>query len=248
MEPSYHALLLVDERTRLSRPRRKRLRAVANYFAQRRQSSVIARRMAILPLVLASASPRRLELLYQVGVRPEVRPADIDETQAPDEPALAYVCRLAEQKARRVLAEVPPGRLVLGADTIVHVDAEVGPGLILGKPTDEADARAMLARLSGGSHRVVTGYYLCGHPPVVARGRSVATTVTFRVLSDAEIDGYVRSGEWRGKAGGYAIQGLAGAMVSSVSGSYTNVVGLPVCEVLEDLRALGGLSPDWPAS
>jgi len=201
--------------------------------------------MVTLPLILASASPRRLELLQQVGVQPTVRPADIDETQAAGEAPLDYVRRLAQQKAQRVLADAPPGCLVLGADTIVHV-ALPGGGLILGKPTDDADARAMLVRLSGGSHEVVTGYHLCGRSPDVERTRTVATQVTFRTLTDAEIDGYVRAGEWRGKAGGYAIQGLAGALVSRVSGSYTNVVGLPVCEVLEDLRALGGLSATWP--
>jgi septum formation protein len=114
---------------------------------------------------------------------------------------------------------------------------------VLGKPGDADEARVMLARLAGRSHRVITAFHILyiGEE----RGRAVTTEVTMRALRPAEIEGYVGSGEWQGKAGGYAIQGLAGAFVRTVSGSYSNVVGLPVCEVLEDLDALGALPADW---
>ncbi len=195
-------------------------------------SSVVPR------LILASASPRRLELLERVGVFPEVRPADLDETRHPNEPPLEYAQRLAGAKARAVAESSGRGRPILAADTVVIVDAEV-----LGKPRDADDARAMLSLLAGRGHRVVTAFhilYMDGE-----RGRAVTTEVTMRALQPVEVEGYVASREWEGKAGGYAIQGLAGAFVRSVSGSYSNVVGLPVCEVLEDLDALGALPADW---
>jgi septum formation protein len=189
-------------------------------------------------LILASASPRRLELLERAGIHPEVQPADLDETRAPGEPALDYARRLAAQKARAVAETRGHARPILAADTVVVVDEDV-----LGKPRDADDARAMLTRLHGRSHRVVTAYhilYMEGE-----RGRAVSTEVTFRPLKPAEIEGYVGSGEWQGKAGGYAIQGLAGAFARMVAGSYSNVVGLPLCEVIEDLDALGALPADW---
>ena len=210
-------------------------------------------------MILASASPRRKELLERVGLRLQIRPADVDESLLPDEAPVAYVRRLAALKARTAQATLPKGALpapvVLGADTTVWVD-DGGPP-ILGKPTDAADARVMLARLQGRTHKVVTAYHLIagagGAPtkvggaegPVRERGRAVETEVTFRPLSPAELEGYVASREWEGKAGGYAVQGLAAAFVRSVHGSYTNVVGLPLCEVIEDLDALSSLPPDW---
>ena len=192
-------------------------------------------------MVLASASPRRKELLERVGLRLEIRPADVDERLLPDEAPLAYVRRLAALKARTVADALPSGACLLAADTIVLVD-DGGPP-VLGKPADAADARVMLARLSGRTHKVVTAFHLIANGQ--ERGRAVETEVTFRPLHPAELEGYVASREWEGKAGGYAIQGLAAAFVRSVHGSYTNVVGLPLCEVLEDLDALGALPADW---
>jgi septum formation protein len=188
-------------------------------------------------LVLASASPRRKELLETIGLRLEIAPADIDEERRADEEPLAYARRLASEKAQRI-AQKRPGRPVLGADTIVCVD-----GAVLGKPRDAEDARTMLERLTGRAHRVVTAYQLVFGE--LQRGRAVETEVRFRALEPAEAEAYVSSREWEGKAGGYAIQGIAAAFVRSVHGSYTNVVGLPLCEVVEDLAAIGALPGDW---
>jgi septum formation protein len=193
-------------------------------------------------LVLASASPRRLELLRQAGLDPEVRSSDIDETPREDEAPIDYARRLSSEKAHAVLAMLPdPQRPVLGADTIVHLPD--GEPRILGKPAHADEARVMLARLAGRAHQVLTAYTLLYKGS--ERGRAVETEVTFRALSPAELEGYVGSREWQDKAGGYAVQGLAAAFVRSVKGSYTNIVGLPLCEVLEDLDALDALPPDW---
>src|SRR5215471_3700861 len=159
-------------------------------------------------LVLASASPRRRELLEQLGLVLEVTPANVDETP------------------------------LLGADTIVIVDDQ-----ILGQPADEADARRMLLALAGRRHDVTTAYRISFAGRSIER--AVTTTVAFRSLRPAEIDAYVASGEWHGKAGGYAVQGRAGAFVPELRGSHTNVIGLPVAEVLADLQALEAL-PRYP--
>jgi septum formation protein len=190
-------------------------------------------------LILASQSPRRLELLERVGIHPEVVPADLDETRLAEEPPVDYARRLAAQKAHAIAHKRNKERPILAADTVVIVDENE----VLGKPADAEEARVMLTRLSGRAHRVVTAFHILYGD--AERGRAVTTEVTMRVLRPAEIQGYVGSGEWEGKAGGYAIQGLAGAFVRTVSGSYSNVVGLPVCEVLEDLDALGALPADW---
>jgi septum formation protein len=192
------------------------------------------------PLVLASGSPRRRDLLERAGVALEVVPADVDETRGPDEDPVGYARRLAAAKASAG-SRLRPGRAVLGADTIVVVDD--GASAVLGKPANAGEARAMMARLQGRAHRVVTAYHLLGGQG--ERSRAVETEVHFRAFSPAELDGYVASREWQGKAGGYAVQGLAAAFVRAVHGSYTNVVGLPLCEVLEDLSALGLLPADW---
>lgn len=183
-------------------------------------------------LILASASPRRRELLARVGVPLEVIPADADETPRAGEPAVAYAERLAADKAALVV-EARPGRWVLAADTVVEIE-----GAILGKPGDRDEARAMLRRLLGATHRVTTGFAVLG-PGGAGRVASVTTEVSMRDAVDAEVEGYLDSGEWRGKAGGYAVQGIAAALVTEVRGSITNVIGLPLAEVVVALRELG---------
>ncbi|OZB11880.1 MAG: septum formation protein Maf [Marinobacter sp. 34-60-7] len=182
-------------------------------------------------LILASASPRRAELLTQMGVRFDVRPADIDETVADDESPGAYVERLAREKALAVAA-TQAGAVVLGSDTTVVLD-----GVILGKPTSAEDAEAMLDRLSGQTHQVMTGI-------AVVSGQQccsdvVVTDVTFRALSREEIRAYVASGEPMDKAGAYGIQGLGGVFVAHLNGSYSSVVGLPLYETARLLSHVG---------
>jgi len=197
-------------------------------------------------LVLASASPRRRELLQRLGLRLRIVAPDVDETPRPDEAAADYVRRMAADKVAAALraqeaspADAPaPPLATLAADTIVILR-----GAILGKPRDEADARAMLERLSGHRHEVTTAYRIA----FGARGaeRAVTTTVAFRLVDPPEFEAYLAGGEWRGKAGGYAVQGTAAAFVTELRGSPTNVIGLPLPEVLADLRALGAL-PAYP--
>ena len=181
-------------------------------------------------LILGSGSPRRLELLAQIGVVPDaVQPPDIDESVAPRELPRDYVKRIAAAK----LAAMPDGDVItLCADTTVAVGRR-----ILGKPADEAEARAFLDLLSGRRHSVITAV-------AVKRGdrtwaRDVQTAVKLKRLSAQEIDGYLATGDWRGKAGGYAIQGPAGAFVPWINGSFTAVVGLPLAETASLLRAAG---------
>lgn len=195
------------------------------------------RRAASPRLVLASASPRRRDLLASIGVVPDaIRPADIDETPRRGELPRAYAERLAREKAAAV-AEGEPGALVLAADTVVAAGRR-----ILGKPETEAEARGFLELLSGRRHRVITAVAL-RHG---ARGwaRRVETQVKLKRLSEREIGAYLASGEWRGKAGGYAIQGIAGAFVPWINGSYTNVVGLPLTETAGLLEG-AGLAPSY---
>ncbi|MET0214317.1 MAG: Maf family protein [Vicinamibacterales bacterium] len=178
-------------------------------------------------LILASASPRRAELLRAAGIQFDVLAADIDESVLPGESAERHVRRLAEAKARAVLPHAD-GRPVLAADTVVVVAGE-----ILGKPADEGDARRMFRLLSGRLHEVMTGVCLLRHEGERRKESSevAVTTVEFAPLTDAEIDWYVASGEPRDKAGAYAIQGLASRFVTRIDGSYSNVVGLPVAIV-----------------
>jgi septum formation protein len=182
-------------------------------------------------LRLASASPRRRQLLDLIGVAHVVMPADIDETPQHAEPADRYVMRLAREKADAVWArhqDLP----VLAADTTVAVDGE-----ILGKPESERDARDMLSRLSGREHRVHTGIALRTRSDVTVGISS--TDVRFAALSPEEIHAYWASGEPHGKAGAYAIQGLGAVFVAGISGSYTGVMGLPLFETAAMLRAAG---------
>jgi septum formation protein len=184
-------------------------------------------------LVLASASPRRLDLLRQFGIAPDVvDPADIDETPSKGELPAAYVVRLAEAKARAV-APRHPGAFVLAADTVVACGRRILP-----KAEDEGTARACLALLSGRRHRVHGGVALIA-PDGRLSTRRVESRVAIKRLSDAEIAAYIASGEWRGKAGGYAIQGRAAAFVAWLSGSYSNVVGLPLFETAQLLAGRG---------
>jgi septum formation protein len=175
-------------------------------------------------VVLASASPRRLELLRRIGIEPEVRPADVDEATRPGERPDALVARLAEAKALAV-GDVPEGVLVVAADTVVvHGDQ------VLGKPTDPAEATDMLTALSGTDHRVLTGVHVrCGNR---AAGAVEMTLVRFRPLSAAEIEAYVATGEPLDKAGGYGIQGVGGMFVTAIEGSDSNVVGLPLATLV----------------
>jgi septum formation protein len=185
-------------------------------------------------LILASASPRRKSLLRGLGVRLQVSPSSLEEICADGETPEQQVRRLAAAKAGEVAAETP-GFWVLGADTIVVID-----GMILGKPETESHAKAMLAMLSDKEHRVYTGYALINKSyPEKTRVRHVMSSVRIRELTADEITAYVNTGEPMDKAGSYAIQGMGAAIVASISGSYTNVVGLPLCEVAQDLKQLG---------
>jgi septum formation protein len=182
-------------------------------------------------LVLASASPRRADLLTSAGFLFEVRPVEVDESLRPGEGAANYVRRLAGMKAETAAEPLRADEIVLGADTTVVVD-----GGILGKPRDDKDAAVMLRQLSGRTHEVLTGV-------VLRHGRRTVsdvarTVVQFAPLTDDDLAWYVGSGEPRDKAGAYGIQGLASRFVESIDGSYTNVVGLPVALVARLVRDL----------
>ena len=183
-------------------------------------------------LILASASPRRQELLRGAGIAFEVLPAHIAEERLAHEAPRAYACRLAQEKAQAVAAK-SPGRFVLGADTIV-----VAGGEVLEKPQDAADAARMLHLLSGRGHEVTTAVSLVS-PEGAADTRCATTEVFFRKLEEQEIERYVAGGEPMDKAGAYAIQGGAGPWVQRIEGEYSNVVGLPVSLVTEMLRSRG---------
>ncbi len=190
-------------------------------------------------LVLASASSRRLALLEQVGIEPDaLRPASIDETPKKGEQPRSYAQRIARSKAltaKERLEREPnlAGAFVLAADTVVAINRK-----IIGKPEYLNEAAAALQTLSGRSHRVYTTICLVTDTGAV-RMRTVETRVRFKRLSAEELDSYLACGEWRGKAGGYAIQGIAGAFVQKIVGSYSNVVGLPLIEVVQLLTGEG---------
>ncbi|MGZ5049838.1 MAG: Maf family protein [Methylobacter sp.] len=183
-------------------------------------------------IILASASPRRKELLDQIGIRYQVNPVDIDETPLSGEAPLAYVQRLAAEKSAACLARIGNCLPVLSADTAVVLE-----DLILGKPKDRDDAIAMLRLLSGKMHRVYSAVSLRGRE---RHGQAVSITeVTFRPLTEAEISAYWQSGEPADKAGSYAIQGLGSVFVQSINGSFSGVVGLPLFETAELLAEQG---------
>ena len=180
-------------------------------------------------LILASKSPRRRYLLKQAGLAFTVIPSHFDESNVPLSSPEIYVKLLAEAKANQV-SEDYPEKWVIGADTIVMIDES-----LLGKPESRAEARLMLKRLSGKTHQVFTGYCICCKSKNRRYSEVIKTEVRFKKLSDIEIEWYIRTNEPFDKAGAYAIQGLGTFLVKSIKGSYTNVVGLPVCEVIEFL-------------
>lgn len=189
------------------------------------------RASTIPPLVLASASPRRLDLLRQVGYEPAtIDPADIDETPGTGELPRAYALRMARAKLA-VVQPRHPGSLILAADSVVVCGRRILP-----KAEREAEARLCLSKLSGRRHRVLGGVAVAD-PDGRVRTRLVETILRFKRLAAGEIDEYLASGEWQGKAGGYAIQGRAAAFVAFLSGSYSNVVGLPLFETVALLEA-----------
>jgi septum formation protein len=187
-------------------------------------------------IILASASPRRAEILRHAGIAFEILATQIDEAALPGETPQAMVARLAEAKARAALAQIDAGTrdcLIVGADTTVELDGE-----ILGKPCDSAHAREMLVKLSGRIHHVLTGIFLLQSPTGATCAAVENSAVHFAPLSEQEIDDYVASGEPLGKAGGYAIQGLAGRFIPRIEGCYFNVVGLPLARFYALLREM----------
>lgn len=190
-----------------------------------------------MKIILASSSPRRVEVLRDAGIAFEICAAQVEEAAHPGESAEAVVARLAEAKARAAADQIGSSRgncIVVGADTAVELGGE-----IFGKPRDAAHAREMLARLGGRTHRVLTGMFLIQLPDGVARSAVETTSVTFAPLDRGEIEAYVASGEPMDKAGAYAIQGIAGRYISRIEGCYFNVVGLPLARLHTLLRGLG---------
>jgi len=188
-----------------------------------------------MKIILASSSPRRAEILRDAGIPFTVCAAAIDEAPLPHESAHAMVARLAEAKARAAASLVSEGEcIVIGADTTVELNGE-----ILGKPDDSVHAREMLHRLSGRTHRVLTGIFLLRLPDSATRAVVEISKVTFSPLSEREIATYASSEEPLGKAGGYAIQGLAGRFIPRIEGCYFNVVGLPLARLYAQLQDLG---------
>lgn len=188
------------------------------------------------PFVLVSASPRRFDLLRMIGLEFTVRPADVDETPRPGEPPDVLASRLARAKAT-ALDGLPSSALALGADTVVAID-----DVVLGKPADRAEARAMLRRLSGRTHEVITAIALRALPEETVECASAISRVRFVRLTDREIDWYADTGEGDDKAGAYALQGKGSLFVESIDGSYTNVIGLPM-ETLYRILRRHGLGP-----
>ena len=189
-------------------------------------------------IVLASASPRRRELLAALGLSFAVIPSQAPEDELPGETPARHVERLSIAKAADVAGRAQGGRWFIGSDTIVAVD-----GRLLGKPRDDEDAAAMLRTLSGRGHEVVSGYAIVDGAAKVRVSAAVTTRVRFRKLTEPEIAGYIASGEPRDKAGAYGIQGLGACLVQAIEGSYTNVVGLPLSEVVTALQELGAIRP-----
>jgi len=189
-------------------------------------------------IILASASPRRTELMALAGIEFSVVPADINEEVLPGEKPSEHVMRLAREKADAVAATTR-GRFFIGADTVVVLDER-----IMGKPVDDAEAYRMLSALSGRSHEVITGFSVFDKVSGIHLTRCVVTEVTFKELSEGEIRAYIATGCPMDKAGAYAMQGGAVHFIRSICGSYTNVIGLPMTELYETLCQLGALDVD----
>jgi septum formation protein len=190
-----------------------------------------------MKIILASSSPRRAEILRAAGIAFEISATHIDEAALPGEAARSMVVRLAEAKARAAAAQADAGTrdcIVVGADTTVELAGE-----FLGKPCDPAHARQMLAKLSGRTHDVLTGIFLLRFPGNATRAVVETSAVTFASLDEKQIAAYVATGEPLGKAGAYAIQGLAGRYIPKIEGCYFNVVGLPLARLYALLRELG---------
>lgn len=186
-------------------------------------------------LILASASPRRKELLEQIGLQFRVMPSNVEETIKPAETPDELVIRLSLDKACDIAGRSDiSSRWIIGSDTVVVCDSQ-----ILGKPADDQDAATMLRQLSGTSHLVVSGYAVIDRKLQIQRTEAVTTRVHFRQLTEAEIARYIATGEPVDKAGAYAIQGIGACFVSGIEGSYTNVVGLPLCRLTLALKELG---------
>jgi len=186
--------------------------------------------------ILASLSPRREELLRSVGLKFKIIPAHVNEEYLDGESPSEHVRRLSRNKAM-VIAQKNPDAWVLGADTIVVID-----GLILGKPKNKKQAREMLDRLSDREHKVFTGFTLAHVATKVYKTKVIRSTVQFKKISPEEMEWYVNCDEPYDKAGGYAVQGKGAYFIKSIRGSYTNVIGLPLCEVLEELKNLKALN------
>ena len=182
------------------------------------------------PFILASASPRRQELLRSVGLKFKTIPANVNENYLAGESPLQHVKRLSSDKAL-VIAVKYPEAWVLGADTIVVID-----GLILGKPNNKSQARKMLQKLSGREHKVFTGFTIAHMAAKIHQTKIIQSAVRFKTISPSEMEWYIACDEPYDKAGGYAVQGRGAYFIQSIRGSYTNVIGLPLCEVLEVLK------------
>lgn len=190
-----------------------------------------------MEIILASASPRRFELLRQVGIDCRVIPSRVDEQVLPQESPEEHVIRLSCAKACEVATRPEAdGRWFIGSDTVVVRDDQ-----ILGKPDNKGHAAEMLRSLSGRTHRVISGYAIYDRMTKETCSDAVVTRVHFKKLTDAEIEGYIATQEPFDKAGSYAIQGIGAFMVPRIEGSYSNVVGLPLCEVITALEELGAL-------
>jgi septum formation protein len=187
-------------------------------------------------IILASASPRRKQLLSSVGLKFKTVPAHVDENYLNGETPNQHARRLAQSKAK-IISEKYPDVWVLGADTIVVID-----GQILGKPENKAQAKKMLQKLSGRTHKVHTAFTITRAVSSISRTRVIQSAVNFKNISPDEIKWYISSKEPYDKAGGYAAQEKGASFIKSVRGSYTNVIGLPLCEVLEEFKALGVIS------
>ena len=187
-------------------------------------------------LILASASPRRQELLRAMGLKFKTVPAYVNENYLAGESPRQHVKRLSNDKAM-VIAKKYPEAWVLGADTIVVID-----GLVLGKPKNEFQAREMLQKLSGREHKVFTGFTIARLAAEIYQTKVIQSAVQFKTISPKEMKWYVACDEPYDKAGGYAVQGKGACFIKSIRGSYTNVIGLPLCEVLEAFNKLGSIN------